>query len=272
MRSTAAECGLNTRHVARIARSIDFRVRQRQCLFLGLSDGARIDVFRRSNSRDLSNEQISRSHELADHRISELLKELKLDLQDIVGDACPAEPVFRTLVLLDDFSASGCSYYMPKPDGLVGGKLFHLFQAISDQKNPLSRLLRLNEAELIIVLYVGTEQAKQHLEKYSKQVWGKSGVKVNVEVVQPLPDSIPLSAGNCGDLGSVIDKYYDHSIHDVHLQKGGTNDSKFGFAACGLPLVMHHNTPNNSIALLWSYDDTDTRGLFPRVRRHRSRK
>jgi hypothetical protein len=36
--------------------------------------------------------------------------------------------------------------------------------------------------------------------------------------------------------------------------------------------VMHHNTPNNSIALLWSYDDTEARGLFPRVRRHKSGK
>lgn len=219
MRSTATECGMNSRHVAQIARSTEFRVRQRQCLFLGLSDGARIDVFRRSNSRDLSHEQISRSHELADHRVDELLKELKQDLQNIAGEAAPVDPVFRTLVLLDDFSASGCSYYMPKPDGSIGGKLFHLFLAISDQKkkNPLSRLVRINETELVIVLYVATEQAKQHLEKYSKQVWGESGVKVHVEVVQPLPNAVRLDHDNCGDLGRVIDSYYDHSIHDVHL-------------------------------------------------------
>ena len=93
-----------------------------------------------------------------------------------------------------------------------------------------------------------------------------------MEVVQPLPDSIRLDATNCGDLAGLIDQCYDHSIHDEHLQKGGTDDARYGFAAGGLPLVMHHNTPNNSIALLWSYDDTHARGLFPRVRRHKSGK
>jgi hypothetical protein len=36
-----------------------------------------------------------------------------------------------------------------------------------------------------------------------------------------------------------------------------------------LPLVLHHNTPNNSICLLWSYEDTQVRGLFPRIKRHK---
>ena len=53
------------------------------------------------------------------------------------------------------------------------------------------------------------------------------------------------------------------------MEKGGTDDSKYGFAACGLPLVLHHNTPNNSIALLWSYEDAEYRGLFPRIQRHK---
>jgi len=58
-------------------------------------------------------------------------------------------------------------------------------------------------------------------------------------------------------------------VFDEHFEKGGTSDAKYGYAAGGLPIVLHHNTPNNSIALLWSYDDRDVVGLFPRVQRHK---
>ena len=66
------------------------------------------------------------------------------------------------------------------------------------------------------------------------------------------------------------DEYYDKKVEDEHTGLGGTLDLRFGFAGCSLPLVLHHNTPNNSIALLWSYDyeECKIRGLFPRVRRH----
>ncbi len=272
IRSAAEAAGLNPRHVARIVNSTEFKVRQRQCLFLGLSDGARVDMFRRANGTDLSNEQVSRSHELADHRIGELLADLDADLQKIAGPSAPTDPKFRTLFLLDDFSASGRSYYMPKPGVNVGGKIGRFFDAISDPSRALSELVNLSETEVYIVLYVATDQAREHLEQYSQQVWGGDVARVQVEVVQRLPDSIRLDDSNSGPLRELIRDYYDDSIHDEHLQKGGTSDARFGFAACGLPLVMHHNTPNNSIALLWSYEDTEVRGLFPRVRRHKSGK
>ena len=76
------------------------------------------------------------------------------------------------------------------------------------------------------------------------------------------------SAGG-GPIHGLIDRYYDHSVFDEHFEKGGTEDAKYGYAAGGLPVVLHHNTPNNSIALLWSYDDRDVVGLFPRVQRHK---
>jgi len=58
-------------------------------------------------------------------------------------------------------------------------------------------------------------------------------------------------------------------VFNEHFEKGGTSDAKYGYAAGGLPVVLHHNTPNNSIALLWSYDDREVVGLFPRVQRHK---
>ena len=270
IRSTAIENDFDSRQVARIVNSTQFRVRQRQTLFLGLSDGARIDIFRRSNSPNLNHEQISRSHELSDARVADLLEELNTDLIGIAGDAAPPDPKFRTLVLLDDFSASGLSYYMPKADKPVGGKLGSLFRALSDPDNALYELFDLTQTDLYIVLYVATEQAKTHIETMTSEVWGSKVSATQLEIVQMLPEVYRMSTGECGDLDGVIDNYYDDAIHDRHMQKGNAADGKFGFAACGLPLVMHHNTPNNSIALLWSYEDTEVRGLFPRVRRHRA--
>src|SRR5207249_480459 len=68
LRRAARALALPPRLVGRVARSREFRVEERRCLFLGLSDGARIDVFRRAN-RDLSHEQIGQTHELAPSRV-----------------------------------------------------------------------------------------------------------------------------------------------------------------------------------------------------------
>ena len=65
IRSVAREIGVNPRQMARITNNEAFRIRQRQCLFLGLSDGARIAEFRRANREVLNNEQIWQTHELS---------------------------------------------------------------------------------------------------------------------------------------------------------------------------------------------------------------
>ncbi|KJU86502.1 hypothetical protein MBAV_001303 [Candidatus Magnetobacterium bavaricum] len=54
-----------------------------------------------------------------------------------------------------------------------------------------------------------------------------------------------------------------------------TGSVKYGYKDCGLPLVLHHNTPNNSIYPLWNrraMDDTSISftPLFIRYERHRS--
>jgi hypothetical protein len=70
-------------------------------------------------------------------------------------------------------------------------------------------------------------------------------------------------------------KYYDPRIRNTHTDKGGTTDISLGYAGCALPLVLDHNTPNNSVALLWaesepqeSYDGRMMRPLFRRRQRH----
>jgi hypothetical protein len=267
LRRAAREVGGNPRHVRRVAASQEFAVLQRQCLFLGLSDGSRIDEFRRAN-RELNHEQIGQTHELAAPRINELLETLARHVGQLRGGG-PAPCKFRTVVLLDDFSASGSSYYMPKPDGSVGGKVAKFFRGLTSPTDPLSRLIDLADTEVVILLYLATDQAREHLRTYSGRLWGSVRVPWCVEVVQFLPAAIRLAPGPDNPVTDLIDGYYDHAVFDSHLEKGGTADAKYGYAACGLPLVLQHNTPNNSIALLWSYEGTRLRGLFPRVQRHK---
>jgi hypothetical protein len=86
-------------------------------------------------------------------------------------------------------------------------------------------------------------------------------------VVEPFGPELKLERG-CGEpIEPLIETYYDDSIEDEHTKKGGS-DLKYGFAKSGLPLVVSHNTPNNSIALLWAQTEK-VRALFPRVTRHK---
>lgn len=269
MRRTAEEISVDPRHIARIGASAEFRLRERRCLYLGLSDGARTDVFRRHNATDLSPEQIRQTHELSDERIENLLKSLKKDLHAITGaDPDPALCSFKTLVLLDDFSASGLSYLRRTGDGNIEGKIGNLYQAVKNTDKAFARLLDPGGVEIVVVLYMATEQAREHLNRISSEIWADVGVSWRLEVVNPLSPSVTIRPGVGDPMEPIIEAHYDDANETEHTWLGGT-DLKYGFAACGLPLVLTHNTPNNSVALLWAKSDL-MRPLFPRVTRHKA--
>src|SRR5262249_4802633 len=131
LKRIAEEAGESLRHPKELATRKEFLIRQRQCLFLGLSDGARTDVFRRSNSPDLTHEQILLTSEVEKGRAKKLLSELGKGLQQIVGRPVARDMVkFRTVVLLDDFSGSGLSYLRiedHKSSGKIARFLNNLF-------------------------------------------------------------------------------------------------------------------------------------------------
>ena len=137
--------------------------------------------------------------------------------------------------------------------------------------SPAAQLIDPTDVEVIALLYMATEQAMDHLHKGSQATWGAKGIPYRVEAVQRLPNDIKLEPSSTSLIVPLIQHqdYYDPAIMDPHLLKGKTSDVRFGYAACGLPLVLHHNTPNNSVALLFSYENLGFRGLFPRIQRHR---
>lgn len=267
LEKVAAEQSLNRHRVGQVVASSAFRLRQRQCLFLGLSDGARIDVFRRTN-RVLDHEQIWQTHELSPGRVTELLSKLSEHVTKI-EPAAEVPSHFRTIVLLDDFSASGSSYFSQKDDGTYGGKVAKFLNGLTNSTDPLRTLCHPDGVEIVILIYMATEKAIEHLSSALKGYSAPGIVDVRIETVQPMPQTIVLLRDQSEEFGGLIEKYYDHGVFDVHLEKGKTKDARYGYADCGLPVVLHHNTPNNSVALLWSYEDKDIRGLFPRVQRHK---
>lgn len=266
LRKTAVEAGLSPWQVGSIAKTRAFAIRQRRCLFLGLSDGARIDAFRRQNPF-LSHEQIRHSHEIPDERATELLKKLEEGLEAIPdGKPSKEELTFRTLVLLDDFSGSGFSYLRKEKD-VWKGKLAKVYEGLIDQKHDYSKLVTLPNLEFIVVLYMATEKAVATIKSALEEVWKPLGVESEVFVVFPLSEGVSLTSQSAGAMDGLIQKYYDDENKTPSTDLGGT-DLRYGFGACGLPLILSHNTPNNSIGLLWA-DGSKMRALFQRVSRHK---
>lgn len=243
--------------VRRVAASQTFNRLQDSTLFCGLSDGARIDYFRRSN-RQLSHEQIFQSYDLSDEKLKELEATLCKN-----GD----NPPCRALVLLDDFSASGTSYFRQEGERYKGKVAKFLTRA---REHPVwQKLVRFPETKVIVAVYAATDTANQKIVKGAKAFLGDASGCFQVSVVQPLQPDICLRPGDDDPFVSLIEKYYDPSLEDKHTKKGGT-DLKFGFANGGLPLILSHNTPNNSLCLLWAEEEgCSARALFPRVSRHR---
>jgi hypothetical protein len=168
---------------------------------------------------------------------------------------------------MDDFSASGISYLRSTENGTVAGKIGKFLVNLAKPENYLSKLVVKRECEVILVLYLATARVEEKLQSERKALEERFGLKISIIVVQRLPNEITLIEGAKPDVDALIRKYYDDTNETASTRLGGT-DLRYGFASCGLPLVLSHNTPNNSIGLLWA-DGPQMRSLFPRVTRHK---
>jgi len=253
----------------------EFRVLLRQSLFLGLSDGAHIDLFRRANPL-ISNEQVWQTYEVPDDRAEKMLSDLSLDLKKILGrELYSEEKKFRNIILLDDFTASGISYFRKDFEkGEYAGKISTLLNRITNEssnKEDLSRLIDPKDVNIYILFYVATEQALKSLRKLiNKWLKEKNILKgCFIRAIQVIPNEISKNLKEKEEIIPLLIKYFNNDIIDKHYRKGNCERPYLGFNQCALPLVLYHNTPNNSIPLLWFGDQNIYKGLFPRVSRHR---
>ncbi len=195
-----------------------FKQLEGSSLFLGLSDGARIDLFRRSN-KELSHEQIFTGYELSDEKVGEIRK--WLDEKRGHKDFAPA------LVLLDDFSASGTSCLTADAD-IAKGKVSKFVDRILS-RDAWKSVVSFPKTRIVIVVYVATEQALENIRAGAAALKKTHGVDMTVVAVQLITRDVSLKSSDSDPMINVIQKYYDPSVEDDHTRKGNT-DLKFGFA------------------------------------------
>jgi len=126
--------------------------------------------------------------------------------------------------------------------------------------------------EVYLLLYVATRQAMDHIEYLAERFTSEHGFQtLKLKVLYPIESSVAVSNSWSPTLRHLLidSDYYDPKSFDRHMEVGGTTDARLGFARCALPLTLSHNTPNNSVYILWGPENLKFFGLFPRVSRHR---
>ena len=256
-----------------------FEIEKRSALVVGLSDGAHTDILRRSAG--FSNEQVLTNYYPDWKKLKDMLDELRKDdkLKSI------EKPYFRRIFLIDDFTASGKSFIRyDEDDGKYHGKLKKIIDELCTRGNVekgqeiehLSYLLdpMQEKIQIDILFCIATEKArtniKSNLDDYLKSVGWQDKVEFNIHIVQLLEDKLSNDIKIDNDLVKVLkkDKHFVEECVISKSYKVGKNDSPWlGFDECALPVVLAHNTPNNSLPIIWQ-DAERFHGLFPRISRH----
>lgn len=243
-----------------------FKTYIRHSIFIGLSDGAKIDFFRRHHI-DLSQEQVipyyRSSHE-------DYLASLRSELNDSNAN-------FNWVFLIDDFIASGYTliHEDPKSPNGYSGSLCRVY-------NHHPELIQASQG-VYVCHYITTRHALERASRLASRVGGYEG-KVNFLNALVLEPSCSINSGPSDkdereqqldlDISRLCERYYNEAYEDENSRKGGS--IKFGFGGIGLPLATYSNTPNNSIYLLWLQREADSNSpgfqpLFLRINRHRQR-
>ena len=262
----AAECGIRPYQVLADpdARAAEKRLR-RQTLFMGLSDGAHIDTLRRTNSSLLGNEQFVHSTQVDTEKWKDLLDNLREDLGD-------PDAQFRLVYLIDDFTATGTTFFRFDENMKEWkGKLIRFRKSVESANTDLGRDKLFEDGwELCIHHYVASQAAVDAIEERIEKAKASGAFREGWARVMYtsfgtiLPDDLPLNADSSrhDDFIKLTRIYYDPVIQTKHTDIGGVIHLGLGYGDCALPLVLEHNTPNNSVALLWAETDGGDRNGF----------
>ena len=255
-----------------------FEIEKRSALIIGLSDGAHTDILRRSAG--FNNEQVLTNYYPDGKKLKDMLDELRKD-QKLKGIE---NPFFRRILLIDDFTASGKSFIrFDESDREYHGKLKRIIDELcikdyvekEEKIEHLSYLLNPEQKIQIDILFcIATEKArtniKSSLDDYLKSVNWQNKVEFNIHIVQILEDKLSIDIKTDKDLVKLLKKD-EHFVEECVISKSykvGKNDNPWlGFDECALPVVLAHNTPNNSLPIIWQ-DAERFHGLFPRISRH----
>lgn len=246
----------------------DLRLMSLRTVYVGLSDGAKVDVFRRYNDGLLTNEQVVASSEISNVKWESLGTKLTERLKQ--SGFPDAEPKFERVCLIDDFTGSGST--LIRSDGKKWDGKVAKFCSQSSGKPEIS-----DQCRVQIHHYLASSKAQltidEALPKYQATI-SQFSFKTSYSWVLCRAPSVVMGNDSDPELLRWIDGYYDPSIQTSHNCKDGESIA-LGYKQCGLPIVLEHNTPNNTIALLWATSKNDRkaenhqmRPLFPRIDRH----
>jgi hypothetical protein len=253
----------------------------RRTLFIGLSEGARLELFRRANAGTVSNEQVLLATYVNEEKWQKLRADLAADLGVAVDDPTAT---FRCVYLIDDFVASGTTF-IRQDGGRWKGKLAAFHDAIREIRESHFA----PDFTVCVHHYIANHRAVAVLHERQRAALEGLGAarwfpNVEFSFGTVLPPDLPIDVSPLAEarnFGELAQRYFDPddpSTRNKHIEKGGTS-AALGFAGCALPLVLEHNTPNNSVALLWAdtpgNDGTNgapsrhaMRPLFRRRQRH----
>jgi len=312
----ANRSGIPRHRIQAIRNSESFARTARASLYVGMSDGARLDFIRRHNLQ-LNNEQVLPYYAVHHEKVDECVQALRGEVND-------PDARFRCLFLVDDFAGSGNTLLR---EVVTGGPLPTSWTPPEIPPRWKARLRFKGQPVMVELLYRGTVSAAEiedlstlnEDESYRtciRMIAEKAAMRDTVlkgslckvaanEIgaalepdaavffcplltteyavnrltpllarlpkqfarTQILPgaviDSRVAIVDGTTPIGALCERYYDEALGDEH-----TGSVTFGYDGCGLPLVLHHNTPNNSIFLLWARRSTNVAPLFVRYERH----
>ena len=263
----ATECGIQPHRVLidADARAASERLR-RQTMFMGLSDGARIDTIRHANSDLLGNEQFVQGTQVDTEKWRDLLDNLRKDLDD-------PNTRFRLVYLVDDFAGSGTSFLrFDEETARWKGKLLRFKDSVESANNALDGDKLFEDGWVLCVHhYLASSAAAKAIQERLDRLAGTGNLPEDwARATYPsfgmvLPRDLPIDAvdGRHGDFLELTRIYYDPRIRTKHTDVGGVADLGLGYGGCALSLVLEHNTPNNSVALLWAETDGGVRDGVP---------
>ncbi|MGR3506326.1 MAG: phosphoribosyltransferase-like protein [Paracoccaceae bacterium] len=244
----------------------------RRCLFVGLSDGSRIDILRRANSPKLVQDQFVPMLDIGEEKWRDLGKKLTKDQ----GQGAQ----FDNIYLIDDFTASGTTFIRRSDEGVWKGKLNKFNDLVNKARQQMGSEFPVVESYgLHIHHYISTHQAREALENrvavayanIPNRSWGKWSITEGLR----LPETLRMIGGQDDHILDLCERYYDHHLYQrlkEHCDEAGQDNMKLGYANCALPIILEHNSPNNSISLLWAETDGSDghpmRPLFRRRDRH----
>lgn len=266
LEAAARDLDLPTWAVTRIAGSAEFQSIQRRTLILGMSDGARLDKLRRASQ--LSTEQFHLVSTLDEDKAEDMKSKLAEALRD---RRLPGEAKFQSVIVVDDFSGSGTTM-LRLDDGNWKGKLPKIQRHIAELK---SNDVIAEDANVIVLLYLLTHFAKSQLVSRMQEA-GLTEPDFTLIAAHTFAEDFPLTEENDKEFWDICSDYFRGEWDNHHSAVAG--DLSHGFGGSALPLIIHHNAPNNAPPILWKDESIENGrsdesrrewiGVFPRHERH----